>query len=257
MSLHEKGLGYSTLNTARSAISTIVLPHNDVTIGSSPIISRFMRRIFKINPPTPRYKTTWDPHIVLNYLSSLATGDNLTLKLLSMKLLMLTALVSAQRGQSLHMLDIRFMKEGETQFDFLLPEHIKQSRPRYKPPSVMLKAYPTDKTLCVVSHMKEYLRRTKPLRGDSTKLFISFMKPHKHISRETLSRWIKTVMEAAGKETSIFHTHSTRAAATSKAKAACVTIQEILDNAGWSSSKTFDRFYNKRASNELTFTNSL
>lgn len=73
-----------------------------------------MTRIFKINPPTPRYKTTWDPHIVLNYLSFLGTGDNLTLKLLSMKLLMLTALVSAQRGQSLHMLDIRFMKEGET-----------------------------------------------------------------------------------------------------------------------------------------------
>ena len=213
MSLHEKGLGYSTLNTARSAISTIVLPHNDVTIGSNPIISRFMTRIFKINPSTPRYKTTWDPHIVLNYLSSLGTGDNLTLKLLSMKLLMLTALVSAQRGQSLHMLDIRFMKE--------------------------------------------YLRRTKPLRGDSTKLFISFRKPHKHISRETLSRWIKTVMEAAAKETSIFHTHSTRAAGTSKAKAACVTIQEILDTAGRSSSKTFDRFYNKRASNELTFTNSL
>ena len=84
-----------------------------------------MKGIFKINPPTPRYKTTWDPHIVLNYLSSLGTGDKLTLKLLSMKLLMLTALVSAQRGQSLHMLDIRFMKEGETQFDFLLPEHIK------------------------------------------------------------------------------------------------------------------------------------
>ena len=82
-----------------------------VTIGSNPIISRFMKGIFKINPPTPRYKTTWDPHIVLNYLSSLGTGDNLTLKLLSMKLLMLTSLVSAQRGQSLHMLDIRFMKE--------------------------------------------------------------------------------------------------------------------------------------------------
>ena len=48
-----------------------------------------------------------------------------------------------------------------------------------------------------------------------------------------------------------------RAAATSKAKAACVPIQEILDTAGWSSSKTFDRFYNKPASNELTFANSL
>ena len=96
------------------------------------------------------------------------------------------------------------------QFEFLLPEHITQSRPGYKPRSVMLKAYPTDKTLCVVSHMKEYLRRTKPLRGDNKKLFISFMKPHKHISRETLSRWIKTVMEAAGIDTSIFCPHSTR-----------------------------------------------
>ena len=114
VSLHEKGLGYSTLNTAMSAISVIVLPHNDITIGSNLIISTFMKGIFKINPSTPRYKTTWDPHIVLNYLSSLGAGDKLTLKLLSMKLLMTTALVSAQRGQSLHMLDIRFMKEGET-----------------------------------------------------------------------------------------------------------------------------------------------
>ena len=61
------------------------------------------------------------------------------------------------------------------------------------------------------------------------------MKPHKHISRETLSSWIKTVMEAAGIDTSIFHPHYTRAVATSKAKAACVPIQEILDTAGWSS----------------------
>ena len=164
--------------------------------------------------------------------------------------------LSSKRTKSPHV-GYSVYEEGETQFEFLLPEHIKQSGPGYKPPSVMLKVYPTDKTLRVVSHMKEYLRRTKPLRGDSTKLFISFMKPHKHISRETLSRWIKTVMEAAAKETSIFHTHSTRAAGTSKAKAACVTIQEILDTAGRSSSKTFDRFYNKRASNELTFTNSL
>ena len=61
-------------------------------------------------------------------------------------------------------------------------------------------------------------------------------------------------MEAAGIDTSIFHPHSTRAAATSKAKEACVPIQEILDTAGLSS-KTFDRFYNKPASNELTFAN--
>ena len=39
--------------------------------------------------------------------------------------------------------------------------------------------------------------------------------------------------------------HSTRAAATSKAKTASVPIQEILKTAGWSSSRCFDKFYDK------------
>ena len=77
---------------------------------------------------------------------------------------MLIALVSAQRGQSLHILDIQCMKEAFNQFEFLLTEHIKQSRPGYKAPSVVLKAYPADSSLCVCKHLKEYLKRTKPLR---------------------------------------------------------------------------------------------
>ena len=78
---------------------------------------------------------------------------------------MLIALVSAHRGQSLHMLDIHFMKEGENVFGFALREHIKQIRPGYKVPSVLLQAYPEDQSLCVFTHLKEYLQRTKPLRG--------------------------------------------------------------------------------------------
>ena len=52
-------------------------------------------------------------------------------------------------------------------------------------------------------------------------------------------------MEAAGIDTKVFKPHSTRAAATSKAKAACVPIHDILRHAGWSSSRCFDLFYNK------------
>jgi len=69
---------------------------------------------------------------------------------MTLKLTMLIALVSAQRGQSLHMLDIQFMKEGDNFFEFALPEHIKQSRPGYKVPSVPLQAYPKDQSLCVL-----------------------------------------------------------------------------------------------------------
>ena len=66
--------------------------------------------------------------------SKAKVSNNMDLKTLSMKLLMLVALVSAQRGQNLHMLDIIFMRQDESLFEFLLPEHIKQSRPGCTPP---------------------------------------------------------------------------------------------------------------------------
>ena len=82
--------------------------------------------MYKSTPPTPRYKTTWDVQMVLTYPSSFPEVAKLRLKPLTLKTIMLVALVTAQRGQSLHMLDIEFMIE------FTLPEHVKQSRPGYE-----------------------------------------------------------------------------------------------------------------------------
>ena len=192
-----------------------------------------------------RYRTTWDVHLVLSYLSSLSKPMESSLKSLTLKRTMLIALVSAQRGQSLHMLDIQFMKERNTFFEFALPEHIKQSRPGYKVPSVLLQDYPEDQSLCVFTHFKEYRQRTKPLRGTETKLFLSHVKPHHRASKGTISRWIRSVMSDADVDVNAFNPHSTRAAAASKAKNVSFAIKEILDNAGWSSERTFDRFYNK------------
>ena len=76
---------------------------------------------------------------------------------------MLIALVSAQRGQSMHMLDTACMKVTDSSYEFSLPEHVKQSRPSFKTPSALLKAYPIDKALCVYSHLTEYLRWTQSL----------------------------------------------------------------------------------------------
>ncbi len=158
---------------------------------------------------------------------------------------MLISLVPAQRGQSLHILDIAYMKEAPDGFEFLPSEHIRQSRPSYKAPSIILKAFEADSSLCVVTCLKECLKRTKSLRGLETKLFISFVKPYKRVSRETISRWIRSVMETAGVDTNVFKPHSTRAAVSSKAKAACVPVHDILRTAGWPSSRCFDLFYNK------------
>ena len=158
VSLHEQGLTYTTINTARSALSAIILPNDNVNIGSHPIASRFVKGIFKNNPPVPRYHTTWDVSPVLFYLSSLSKPNQSSLKTLTLKLAMLIALVSAQRGQNLHMLHIQFMKEGDSFFEFALPEHIKQSRPGYKVPSVLLQAFPADQSLHVFTHPKDICR---------------------------------------------------------------------------------------------------
>jgi hypothetical protein len=62
--LHEEGLKYTTINTARSAVSTIVIPSTYGTIGNHPIVSRFMKGIYNIyvyeyQLIPPYIKPTW------------------------------------------------------------------------------------------------------------------------------------------------------------------------------------------------------
>ena len=77
---------------------------------------------------------------------------------------------------------------------------MKQSKPGIKQPVIIIKleAYPTDDRLCVVTLLKEYLSRTARLRGKHSQLFISYVKLFGLVSRDTISRWVKTVMQQAG-----------------------------------------------------------
>ena len=70
-------------------------------------------------------------------------------------------------------------------------------------------------------------------------------RPYKAITKDTIARWVKNGMEAAGIDTNRFKPHSIRAASTSAAVKAKVPLQTILNTAGWSSCKTFAKFYNK------------
>ena len=64
-------------------------------------------------------------------------------------------------------------------------------------------------------------------------------------------------MTNAGVDTSIFKLHSTRSATASKAKVASVPIQDILGRAGWSSSRTFDKFYNEPVYSKDSFATAI
>ena len=55
-------------------------------------------------------------------------------------------------------------------------------------------------------------------------------------------------MKEAGIDTSVYIAHSTRGAATSKAKAMGVPMADILNTANWNSASIFCRFYNRPSS---------
>ena len=95
------GREYRSLNVYRSAVSSTHLPVEGFPIGQHPLISRLLKGAFNECPPKPKYSGTWDVAKVLQYLSSLARNESLTLTLLTKKLAMLLTLVSAHRSSDL------------------------------------------------------------------------------------------------------------------------------------------------------------
>lgn len=242
LTLHKEGFSYSTINTARSALSTVV----DIKdFGSNPVVTRFMKGVFELRKPKPKYTSIWDVSAVLGYLSTLCPNESLTLKDLTLKLVMLLLLVTSQRGQTIHLLDTSGLVVSEDKYVFHLLEYTKTSKPGKANQQLEISAYDINPAICPLSCLKEYIKKTTELRNNETKLFISYIKPFKAVSRDTISRWTKTVLDKSGIDTTVYKAHSTRAASSSKACRNNVPIDQIMANAGWKSAQTFYRFYNK------------
>ena len=80
----------------------------------------------------PRYTAVWDVNQVLDYLKTLYPVNEISLKSLTLKLTMLLALVTAQRGQSLLFLNVDSMIDSGSSIVFSLQERVKQSKPGSK-----------------------------------------------------------------------------------------------------------------------------
>ena len=128
---YHEGKGYSTINTHRPALSTTLCSMNDHrdSLGSHPLIARLLKGVYILRPPTLRYSSTWDVSKVTGYLKTLAPLRELSLKLLTLKTVMLCALASAQRQQTLSALDLNFRKESQDSTSFVVTDRLKTSRP--------------------------------------------------------------------------------------------------------------------------------
>ena len=64
-----------------------------------------------------------------------------------------------------------------------------------------------------------------------SRLLLSYVKPHKNVTKDTISRWIKVILNRPGINTKIFGSHSVRSASNSYAKSNAFPIDETLKKA--------------------------
>ena len=245
--LAETGSSYSAVATARSALSSYVTLPGGEAFGSCAIVKRLMKGVFECKPTFPKVCSTWDVNIVLKELESWYPTEKLTLKELTLKLVMLIALCTGQRCQTLKALKItpKCMNLSDTKCVFIIDTLLKQSRRGVHLAPIEL--YKNDNPkVCVINTLKIYLDKTRDWRGDASKhLILTLQAPHGCASTDTIARWLRWTLARAGVDTTQFTAHSTRSASTSAARSLGVPIDNIMKAAGWSNVHTFKRYYQK------------
>uniref|UniRef100_A0A1Y1M5M3 Tyr recombinase domain-containing protein n=1 Tax=Photinus pyralis TaxID=7054 RepID=A0A1Y1M5M3_PHOPY len=237
----KKGATHTSLNSFRAALTQILGPE----LTSDFRIKRFFKGVHSLRPTAPRYNYTWDPSIVLTYVKSMS-NETLSLQDLTYKLAILIALATGQRVQTLANIEVENIIINENRVEVKIPKKLKTSTKGRIQPTLLLPFFNQDKKICPARTLIEYLNKTKNLRQTSKNLFITFKKPHKDVTSQTISRWLKVILRKSGLDTNQFTAHSTRHAATSAAARKGVPYDSIRLAAGWSEkSSVFANHYNR------------
>ena len=251
--LYDLDYKYSSINCHRSAISAYHDPIENVPVGQHPRVSSLMTGIFNQRPPQPRYSFVWDVEQVFSYLNNLPDNDQLSDRLLTLKLTMLLALASAGRCSEIRNLDIRYMTRSATSYTFQFTKVTKSWKKGKPPPSLEFFELESNRKLCVVSAIDTYLKRSLQWRaGSKYQLLLSTIHPHKEVAKSTISGWVKAVLDNSGVDINIFKAHSSRSAATSKAKCEGCSLKDILKRGQWSGKTTWQKHYHKSVVNSAS-----
>ena len=120
--LYKKGYCYSSLN-AYCSCSAISSTHEKVDgppVGQHPTIVRVLKGAYNKRPPLPKYSTIWEVSKVTSYIISLDDNNALSLKLLSLKLVVLSsALIRPSRSNDLSNLNLKAMKVLPMEFNLI------------------------------------------------------------------------------------------------------------------------------------------
>jgi hypothetical protein len=263
-----KGLKLATLKNYRSAIANTIKSSTGRSvdyISFSPIIKDVLEGVKNEYPTKTISPPQWDLFLVLKYLmlSPFEPIETCSMKNLTLKTVFLVAMACARRTSGIHAIsgldkDIEFTRDNKSMFLSFLPEfRAKNQIATTERQSFEIKALSDfvgcdeeDKFMCPVRSLKHYLKRTSPFRGFRRRLFISLNPGYeKDISKNTITRWLKSVILEAHKSVdkvtplSRFQTHEIRRLSTSLGLEKGVSLSHIMQTAFWRSESTFSSFY--------------
>lgn len=259
--MFESGLGYSSINTIRSALSFVITDLEGHSVGSNPFVVRFLKGVSKLRPPKRKYDTVWDAEKILDLIRSWPCNKDLDLKHLTLKVCGLLALLSGQRVQTLTLISVKDVVFGNNNnnVNIFIKGNVKTSKPGHVQPNILLPAFTVESILCPVLALSEYISRSRQVRSKScNSLFVSYEKPYSSVTTQTLSRWLKLLLAEAGVDTSIYKSHSFRHASTSKAFESGVNVDVIYSSAGWTNtSSVFAKFYKCKIDERTLYAKSI
>jgi integrase len=133
--------------------------------------------------------------------------DSDSLSFLTEKLVILLLLLSGERIQTIRSLTIKDIVLSEETCVFYISALLKTSKPGRHKCCIEFRAF-HEETICIVRALKKYLDATSNLRNDPDgQLLISVVKPHKPVSKDTIPRWVKSIMSKAGVDVKTFKPH--------------------------------------------------
>lgn len=103
-------------------------------------------------------------------------GVNISLKYMTLKLTVLLAILTGQRCQTVHLLNIDNMQMIDNKCLFYINDVVKQTTAQKHVKPIELVKYEPDNRLCVVQTIQQYVDKTADIRGDYKQLLISFTK---------------------------------------------------------------------------------
>ena len=227
----------------------------------SPVLNDLLKAMFNKRPPSSSLVPSWDLPRALRILAEppFEPMDQCSMMDLSRKTAFLVAAASGRRVS-----DIQALSVSENHIAFrsdgvhLLPRAgylAKNQTQNFTPKHIILPdlrraaGSPDDGPWCPVRALKYYLRRTSAYRGEVDHLFITAQKPFKSASRQTISRWIVSIIKES-LDSDLSHmagshvrAHDLRSQAASWALYKGASIKEIMEAQGWSASTTFQTVY--------------